>query len=126
MSRRQLLSVSLAAVVLACCSGLALAAMRPASPERMPPSRAELYRLQDRIDKRWNELARQGIFIQSTGQPAEPCISVGLANPTPANVAYLRRRFGPDVCVKRKPEGRPESCAGYRAPPLPEGLGDRS
>lgn len=121
MSRRRLLSASLAAVVLACCSGLALAATRSAAPERTPPSRAELYRLQDRIDKRWDELARQGIFIESTGHPAEPCLSVTLDNPTPANIAYLQRRFGPDVCVERNPDGRPEVCPGSVQPPLPEG-----
>lgn len=85
------------------------------------PSRAELNRLQDRIDARWDELAREGVYVQSTGQPAEPCVAIGLANPTTPNIRYLERRFGPHICVAGKPQGNAYACAGAPGTAVPVG-----
>jgi hypothetical protein len=102
-------------------AGLTLAATGDGSASRPTPSRAQLIRLQDRINRRWHALGRQGIYVMFTGQLAARCVSVELANPTRPNVAYLRQRFGPWVCVDRKPASPAIACPGYSAPPLPQG-----
>jgi hypothetical protein len=88
-----------------------------------PPTRAELERLQDRIGEQWHsgQLAREGIYLMTTGHPGKRCVSIGLLNPTRPNAEYLRHRFGPDVCVKREPVGPIAACAEYLGRPVRSG-----
>lgn len=106
-----MLVVSCAAAALAVIGGIAFAASGDdASAER--PTRGQLYRLQDRIDRQSDALARQGIYVMSTGQPAELCVAVDLANPTRPNIEFLHRQFGPNLCISRVPSGLAQSCTG--------------
>jgi hypothetical protein len=108
------IGVIVAAVVVAAALGA------DASP---PPTRAELLRIQARIDKAWiaGTLARQGIFVMTTGPRAARCVSVEVANPTAPNRQYLERRFGPHVCVKRRPGGFVSGCSGVLPRATPPG-----
>jgi hypothetical protein len=78
-----------------------------------------MYRLQDRID--WKMLARRGVFVSSTGHGRKICLHMELYNPTPANIAYIRRVYGRHVCVDRKPGGVAYACTGYEQDAVPEG-----
>ena len=115
--RRAAIAVIAAA---AFAAGAAVAAGDEKPKERRPTG-AELRRIQDRIDRSWGVLDRQGIYVVSTGLPARPCVGVTLANPTRANIAYVERRFGPHVCVDRRPGGEAQFCAGTVSEPLPTG-----
>jgi hypothetical protein len=53
--------------------------------------------------------------------PQNRCIEIELANPTAPNIAYLRRRFGPRVCVDLKAGGRLDDCGGLSGSRLPTG-----
>ena len=106
---------------LAVAVGVALASSGEQRADEDVLTRAELYRLQDRIDAQWDALAREGVYVLSTGQPGESCVAIGLANPTRPNIRYLQDRFGPHVCVRRKPAGLAQACSGYAAPNLRTG-----
>ena len=118
VSRRVLLVVC-AAVALPLAGGIALAAGGDGPSKRKPPTEAEKVRLQGRIAKRAEALARQGIYIEATGR-GKPCVSVYLANPTRPNIEYLRREFH-GVCVLKEPMGRLMACTGYTPPSPPSG-----
>jgi hypothetical protein len=118
MRRRALVPV-LAAAGLACTVGVIAMARDDPQPKR--PGRAELLRLQARILQQRDRLARQGIYVESTGLPARPCVAVSLANPSAPNVAYVRHRFGRDVCVEKEPTGPVQACAAYISPPVARG-----
>lgn len=77
--------------------------------------------MQERIGKRWDALARQGIYVTSTGQKAQPCVSVELVNPTRPNIEYVRRQFGANVCVERRPGDDAQACSGYVQLTVPSG-----
>lgn len=79
-----------------------------------PPEPGGLNAIQDRID--WDALARQGIYVIGTGQ-SDGCVDVELLNPTRPNIDYIRARYGPHVCVARKPGGYATGCAGYDVSP---------
>jgi hypothetical protein len=80
----------------------------------------DLVRLQQRLDRSKERLRRAGIFVMLTGQ-GERCVRVGLANPTPPNVSYLRRTFGSGLCVMRAPAGEVQACGDSVARPIPRG-----
>jgi hypothetical protein len=103
---------SVLAIVLGGAAALALAAGSDRA-RSSPPTGAELNDLQKRINTRWRsgEFDRKGIFVQSTGRPVDrKCVSIGLLNPTAPHRAYLRERFGPSVCVERKPSPELTGC----------------
>jgi hypothetical protein len=63
-------------------------------------------RLDAALEAAQPSLERQGIYEAVTVRVArssgdQPCVVVGMLNPTEPNVAYVRRRFGPQICNKR-------------------------
>jgi hypothetical protein len=79
-----------------------------------------LGRIQDRVYEREAQLAREGIYVIEMGPTDRDCVFVGLLNPTPANVEYLKREFG-RVCVGLG-GGVLDACPHYRdGRPSPRG-----
>lgn len=107
-------------LALALAGGIALALSRHGESSTDPPTRAELSRLQERIEKRRDALARDGIYLLSTG-PEDTCVIVELANPTQPNIEFVRRQFAPHTCVARKPRDRIQACRGSERPAIPLG-----
>jgi hypothetical protein len=94
----------------------------PAGSARAEPTMAQRRAVQDRIDKVWPELAKEGIFVAGSGQGVKPCTAVELFNPTSANIHEIERRFGPAVCVSARPSGGLSACTGILLRhPLPRG-----
>lgn len=95
-------------VVLAVGGGVvALAGRSDGGADRPPrPSEADLRRLQDRINDADRSLAREGILgatANLTEARGGSCVEVEMLNPTAPNRAWLRSRFGPQVCPSAKP-----------------------
>jgi hypothetical protein len=73
-------------------------------PQRL--GERQLQRLADRVE--YQALERNGIYVTSSGvdgEGARRCVHVSLLNPTSANRAFVRARYGPGVCPDRQPAG---------------------
>lgn len=103
MSRRAL---HFAAVIAVAC-GAALVLL-PTRGDESPPSAASSRAVEERFnrDSDRDVPLRAGIHVSSSG-PAErggsECHEVRLHNPTAPNVAWLRERYGPSLCVDERP-----------------------
>jgi hypothetical protein len=85
------------------------------------PTSQELQRVQDRLNAERESLARQGIFLSVTAPIPGRCVEARLVNPSAPNAEYLRRHFGPMVCVAKRPIGHIDSCSGFMRPTVPQG-----
>lgn len=105
---------------LAALAAAAIFVLEPGKEEPTPAPRAsatpayeQLTRLVERITRDEDALVAQGIYVMHAGV-GEGCATVGLANPTAPNAAFVERRFA-GACVERSPAARPEACeAGER------------
>jgi hypothetical protein len=79
---------------------VAISALFAKTPHEQQQSRAELMRLQDRINHDIGPLARRGVYVRTTGLAAR-CVSVLVDNLTAPNSAYLARRYGPGTCLRQ-------------------------
>ncbi len=105
-----------------CVAGATKASASDTSSQRTRTlSRREYQRLQDRVNQRDRALARQGVYVLSHGGADRPCYRVDLANPTRPNIEFVRRQFGPRVCVSRRPGRLAYLCTGYTQPRLGTG-----
>ncbi|HMJ36976.1 MAG TPA: hypothetical protein VK501_23925 [Baekduia sp.] len=98
MKRRFLMAIGGAVAV--AISGLAVTVLSAETPREQSQSRAELERLQDRIDLDIRPLARQGVYVRTTGLAAR-CVSVLVDNLTVPNKTYLARRYGAGACLRQ-------------------------
>ena len=96
----------------AICAGIVIAAIavwvvlttRAEPITSVRPSSDTLYGLQS-----------EGIYV-AYADPGPRCVYVSVLNPSPSNIALLKRRFGNGVCVDRRPGAIPDACVG--SPPL--------
>jgi hypothetical protein len=98
VKRRPLMTA--AAVIVVAVSGLTVSMLSAETPREQPPPRAELAHLSDRIELDIPALARQGVYVRTTGLTAR-CAWVLVDNLTGPNKAYLARRYGPGACLEQ-------------------------
>jgi hypothetical protein len=111
--RLVLAGVTLMAIVLA-VGGLWFAGDgKPPSGDAPKWDAAQLRTAQAKVDAAWSELGREGIYVTGIGMGDPTCVSVELLNPSPDNIQTLERRFGPGICVSRRPSGLSFACTGY-------------
>jgi hypothetical protein len=92
--------VVIGAVIAVAMLSVAISVLSAKTPREQAQSRAELTRLQDRIDHDIGFLARRGVYVRTTGLAAR-CASVLVDNLTAPNSAYLKRRYGPGTCLRQ-------------------------
>jgi hypothetical protein len=123
MSRRKRsVAAVLGAAAIAGAAVVTVALAASGDPRPSKPTAGQLEALTRRIDNDTDSLERQGIFL---GPPVAArnidCVHVRLFNPTAANVAYVQRRYGPNICVSRKQSSIAGCMSAMTTPPIPDG-----